>query len=232
MIGIVIQLILSWLLLWIFYKRNLSALGLTPTKERLTNFIIFFLITAALCSTGFLIKIYWGEQHWSLNPELSGSMIFEGVWWNIKSVLFEELIFRGALLYILIKKMGSSRAIIISSIAFGIYHWFSFGIIGSLIPMTVVFIMTGAMGILLAYAYWKRLSLYIPIAIHLGWNITQIFIFSQGPLGKGVFITEGTKKFETGSYLIFFASTFLPIILVFLINYLLLNRQKQTNINS
>lgn len=229
MLGILVQLAISWIIAWLLVKRNLSVLGFYPTRQRITDFVLFFLLTAAFCASGFLMKMYFGKQQWLLNPKLSANLIFEGALWNIKSVLFEELIFRGVLLFILIKKLGALKAIILSAIAFGIYHWFSFGIIGNPIQMLIVFIITGTMGLLLAYGYAKTFSLYVPIAIHLGWNLTQIFIFSQGPIGNGLFIPPRQGEFRTNSYVIFFMVTFLPMLLTLLVNYLLIRKHKQAN---
>src|SRR4029078_9126898 len=102
MLGILVQLIISRLLVWLFEKGNLSFLGFYPTKRRLLDFAIFFLITVACCSTGFFLRMYFGRAHWELNPLLTANAILKAVWWNIKSVLFEELIFRGAIFYILL----------------------------------------------------------------------------------------------------------------------------------
>ena len=226
MLGIIVQLAISWLLAWFFEKKNLSVLGFRPAKERLLGFLLFFLISAAICSAEFLMKLYFGKQHWHLNPDLSFKLIAEGVWWNVKSVLFEELIFRGVLLYILIRKLGISKGIIISAIAFGIYHWFSFGVIGNPTAMIFVFIVTGIMGLLLAYAYTKTFSLYIPIGIHLGWNLTNLFVFSQGVIGNGLFVPDNPQPFRTGSYFIFFLVTYLPMISLFVTDYFLLKRRK------
>lgn len=229
MLGIIVQLAISWLLAWFFEKKNLSVLGFRPTKDRLLGFLLFFLISAAICSTEFVMKLFFGKQQWHLNPDLSFQLIAEGVWWNIKSVLFEELIFRGVLLYILARKLGVSKAIIISAIAFGIYHWFSFGVIGNPMAMIIVFIITGIMGLLLAYGYTKTFSLYIPIGIHLGWNLTNLFVFSQGVIGDGVFVQDIRQPFRTDSLIIFFLVTYLPMISLFVIDYLLLKRRKQVN---
>ena len=79
----------------------------------------------------------------------------EGLWWNIKSVLYEELIFRGVLFYILIKKLGALKALIISSVAFGIYHWFTYEILGNVPAMIYVFFFTGVVGMLYGYGYIK-----------------------------------------------------------------------------
>jgi len=228
MLGIIVQLALSWLIIWLFEKNDLRVLGLFPSKRRLLDFVLFFFITAACCASGFFLKMYFFNQQWIINPKISFALIAEGVWWNIKSVAFEELIFRGVLLYILIKKLGPTKAIIISAIAFGIYHWFSFGIIGNAVEMIYVFIITGIMGLVYAYGYAKSFSLYIPAAIHLGWNMTQGVVFSDSILGDQLFVpADKTISTNTDSYFIFFTILLVPVISAWVINYILLKRRKQ-----
>ncbi len=229
MIGILVQLILSWVIIWVTERKNLSVLGFRPTASRLTGFFFFFFLSALICASGFFLKMIFGDQQWKLNPNTSLGFILSGTWWNIKSVLFEELIFRGVLLYILIKRVGSSKAMLISAAAFGIYHWFSFGVLGDPVQMIMVFFITGLMGLVLAYGYAKTFSLYIPIAIHFGWNLTQVFIFSGGPLGDGLFVPTKPGGFRTDSYLVFFVVTFLPLLLVLTINYILIRKQHQVS---
>jgi membrane protease YdiL (CAAX protease family) len=226
MIGIIVQLAISWLLVWRFEKKDLSVLGFRPTKQRVVDFVLFFLITAACAVAGFLMRMYFGER-WELSPVFSIKLLAEGLWWNIKSVLFEELIFRGVIFYILIKRLGAAKAIIISAIAFGIYHWFSFEIIGNVKQMIFVFIITGIMGILYGYGYAKTFSLYIPCAIHLGWNFTRNFIFSEGQIGNGVLITAKPEHTATVSYFVYFFVIYFPIVCAIVINFLLLKRKKQ-----
>jgi membrane protease YdiL (CAAX protease family) len=152
------------------------------------------------------------EQRWQLNPDWTVQLIADGVWFNIKSVLYEELIFRGALFYILIKKVGATKAIWISSTAFGMYHWFSQGSLGEPIPMLITFVVTGTMGLVLAYGYTKTQSLYVPIAIHFGWNVVQQVVFSNGPIGKRL-LTEVLPQPEvTVSYFTFFFMQLFPIV--------------------
>jgi uncharacterized protein len=227
MAGIIVQLAISWLIIWFFEKGNLGFLGLYPSKTRLPDFILFFFITAICCACGFFLKMYFAKQQWQLNPNITPALVLNGIWWNIKSVLFEELIFRGVLLYILIKKLGHTKAIIISATAFGIYHWFSQNAFGSPVQMTITFFVTGTMGLLLAYGYSKTFSLYIPIAIHLGWNVTQQFIFSDGPIGNQLFVEILPRPEITVSYLIFFIILLLPMLCMFIINWGLLKRRKQ-----
>lgn len=212
MIGILFQLALSWLLVWLFDRSNLSVLGLVPTKVRLQHFAIFFLIAAAFSASGFGLKMWLAEQRWQLNPAWTSTLIADGIWFNIKSVLYEELIFRGALFYILIKKFGTTKAIWVSSTAFGMYHWFSQGSLGNPMAMLITFVVTGAMGLVLAFGYYKTQSLYLPIAIHLGWNGVQQVMFSNGPIGKQLLIEVLPQPEVTISYFSFFFMQLFPIV--------------------
>lgn len=223
--GIIVQLAITWLLAWLFEKKGLGVLGLRPTKTRVLDFLLFLLVTAACATSGFLMRMYFGER-WMLNPELDLKLFTAGLWWNIKSILFEELIFRGVILYILIKRLGTAKAILISAIAFGIYHWFTYESWGNSGLMAWIFIITGLMGVVFAFGYSKTFSLYIPCAIHLGWNFTNNFIFSEGQIGKGVFIPMKTPE-VTVNYFTYYVVMYLPMASAMLINYWLIWRRKQ-----
>ncbi len=227
MIGIIVQLAISWLIVWLYEKGNLSFLGLMPTKKRLRDFTIFFLITAACSVSGYLLKMLIAKQSWVLNPAINTGAILEGVWFTVKSVLFEELIFRGVLLYILIKKLGGTKAIIISAVAFGVYHWFSHELWGNPAQMAIEFVITGIMGLVLAYGYAKSFSLFIPIAIHLGWNIVQMIVFCGNTIGSQLLVEVMPGPVVTISYLSYFMMLFLPVVGCWLINAWLLRRYKQ-----
>lgn len=227
MLGIIVQLAISWLLVWLFEKGNLGFLGFFPTKRRLLDFGIFFIITALCCSSDFFMRMLFAKQEWELNPAFSFTLLFSGIWWNIKSVMFEELIFRGVLFYILIKKLGATKAIIISAIGFGIYHWYSFEVIGDIKQMVIIFFITGIMGLLYAYGYAKTFSLYIPCAIHLGWNLTRSFIFSEGNIGNQLFVQVKPVPEVNVSYFIYFMILLFPMLSALLINFWLLKKRKQ-----
>jgi len=227
MLGILVQLALSWLILWLFQKKNLRVLGFYPAQKRLAYFALLFVITALFCASGFFMKMLFAKQQWTLNPALTVQLVWEGIWWNLKSVLFEELIFRGAIFYVLLKRIGQGKAILVSAIGFGIYHWFSFGILGNPAQMVIVFFVTGSMGLLLAYGYAKSLSLLIPIAIHFGWNYTQQAIFSSGPIGKQLFIPAIPHAAMNVSYFVFFSILLLPMISMLLINYWIIRNMEQ-----
>ena len=228
MLGIFVQLAISWLLIWLFEKKDLGVLGLWPTGKRIADFGLFFIVTALCAASACLIRIYFAKETWALNPAFNFNLLLNGLWYNIKSVLYEELIFRGVLLYIMIKRLGAFKAMLISSIAFGIYHWFTFEILGNISQMIIIFFITGIMGLIYAYGYAKTFSLYIPIAIHLGWNFTNGFVFSQGNIGKGVFIVTH-QPVITVSWATWFLVIYFPMIAAMVVNFFLIRRHKQAS---
>ncbi len=115
-----------------------------------------------------------------------------GSFWILKAVVLEELVFRGALLYLLIKYLGAVRACLVSSLLFGIYHWFSYEVFGSrLVLMIYILLVTGAGGWMFSYAFAKTKSLYAPIGLHLGWNLVTAVVFSSGPIGTQLLVQQG-----------------------------------------
>ncbi|MDY2588181.1 CPBP family intramembrane glutamic endopeptidase [Winogradskyella aquimaris] len=191
MIGILVALALSWLLLHLIERKTILALGFLPIHKRLKQFLIGFLITGILCLLVQYLESYLKSSTWILNKSITRGIILKSFWWDLKSVLTEELIFRGALLYILIQKIGSRKSILISAVAFGIYHWFSYGVLGNVMAMILVFIGTGLMGYAWAWAFSKTRSIMLPFGLHLGWNFVYNTIFSKGPLGDLLLVSKG-----------------------------------------
>jgi uncharacterized protein len=225
MIGILVQLALSYLLVWLFERGSLSFYGLTPLMRRFRVAAFFCLLAALCCASGFLLRINLGGESWGLNPSFDRLMLWKGIWWNLKSVFFEELIFRGVLLYILILKLGTLKAMLISSIAFGIYHWFSMEVFGNPGQMIIVFFVTGLMGFVYAFAYVRTGSILTPAAIHFGWNFTQGFIFSSGPTGNGLLILLDQPVVNV-SWFAYLMIMYFPMLSVIALNLLLLRRWK------
>ena len=192
MIGSIIVICISLVLLKIF-KIDFSAFGYKPTLERLKSFGIGFAVSAIVCAIYFLLIIKTLDYEVMVNKNYNVNEFLLGAWWTFRSVLMEELLFRGALLIIAIKYLGKHKACLISSIIFGIYHWFSYNVFGNLMPMMHTFLLTFIGGLMFAYAFTETRSIYLPIALHFGWNLFTITIFSEGPLGDQLLITSGGK---------------------------------------
>ena len=206
MLGVIVVFALSWLLLWLFSREHITVLGIIPNGRRLKEFSIGLILMALFCMINLLGQAYFREITYVRNPDYGFWESLNGVWWTYKAALFEELIFRGALLYLLIKKTGINWACLISAIAFGIYHWFSYQMFGrGLIPMIYVFLLTGAAGWMFAYAFARTRSIYAPLGLHFGWIVISIVVFSEGPLGNSLFVIEG-EAVELGGWeqLLFF----------------------------
>lgn len=192
MLGVVVVFMVSWIVLWFIAKEHITILGFKPTAQRLNEFAIGFIFMAICCVINFLGQAYFKEISYVLNPDYGWSDALSGTVWTARAALFEELIFRGAILYLLIKRLGIVKACIIAAIAFGIYHWFSYEMFGrGLVPMTYVFLLTGSAGWMFAYAFAKTKSLYAPFGLHFGWILVSIVGFSDGPLGTQFFMPQG-----------------------------------------
>lgn len=203
MIGIVVELILSWLLLWFLCRKHLSVLGFAPTGSRRQDFAAGLFGAAVLCCVYYLLQMLGGSR-WGFNGNVTAKGLVAAAWWMVISVLYEELIFRGAPLYIAIRKWGEAKACLLSAACFGVYHWFSYNAFGNPVPMVYVFLLTGFTGWALARAFAKTGSLYLPVALHLGWNLVAGAVLSNGPLGRQLLLKAGGHQPQGGLSLLIF----------------------------
>jgi hypothetical protein len=86
--------------------------------------------------------------------------------------------------------------------------------------MTMLFSFTFVMGLLLAYAFVRTGSILVPLAIHLGWNLTQNFIFPDGPFGGPLLVKVLPLQLEvTVSYFVFFMVFLFPELSAILLDF-------------
>lgn len=192
MLGALVAVLISWLLFRVTVKEPLTVLGIVPNKRRLQEGLVGLLFMAGIALINFLWQAHFKEITYQLNPEYGLGRIFGGTFWVFQAVIFEELIFRGALLYLLIRYIGVVKACLLSSVVFGVYHWFSYGVFGErLILMIYIFLVTGCGGWMFAIAFAKTKSLYAPTGLHFGWNFVTAIIFSAGPIGNQLLLQQG-----------------------------------------
>ena len=197
-IGALVSLILSWLILRFVAKEPLTVLGIVPNKRRLLELGAGMLFMATIAVINFLWQAQVKGVHYEVNPDFGLGQLLGGTYWIFSAVLYEELIFRGALLYLLIRYLGAIKGCLISSIAFGVYHWFSYEVFGErLILMAYIFFVTGAGGWMFAYAFAKTQSLYAPIGLHMGWNLVTAVVFSSGPIGPQWLVEQGEASYPS-----------------------------------
>ncbi len=187
MLGILVILVVSWLLLHFAVKKDLLVLGFTPVPKRLLEFFLGILFMIILLFIVAAADTWWYQFKWQEQETFSLALFGNSIWYYLKAVLTEDLVFRGAILYILVKKLGPKVGISLSAIAFGIYHWFSFGLFNdeiNIVFLSYVFITTGLMGFAWAYTFVKTQSIIMPLGMHLGWNQAQAFFYPNQPYGE------------------------------------------------
>lgn len=227
MLQIVALLAVSWFLTWLIEKRGLRVLGLWPGRYSFTYAGILFIVSALLAASAFLLRMYIAQEAYAPAQTLTAQSVLLETWYQFRTVLTEELLCRGALLYILIKRIGQVKAIVISSGLFAILHWINAGVWGNPGMMFLVFAFTFTMGLLLAYAYARTFSLLIPFAIHFGWNLVQNYIFPGTSTGNHIFILVEPPPVVTISYVAFYAMYLLPKIAVLVVDYMIVKRHRQ-----
>lgn len=190
---VLLLLLVSWFLLFLEGK-DLTALGFNAPRARIIQCAVGFLAAGAVVVIQQLTASAASGVPWVVNSDLSTALVFHVLRLNIISVLYEELLFRGYLLYQLIRWLGRRRAVVLGGAAFGIYHWFSYGVLGQPVPMIWVFFLTGGFGLMLAAAFAKTRSLAAPVGLHLGWNLVAYLGFSHGPFGPGIFVPANASE--------------------------------------
>jgi len=198
MIGIIL-IAVSWALLR-FEGKGLDTLGFNQPGLRLRQFAAGFLVTglaAAAQQIGFALSL--GDS-WQLHPQLNLGTVLGQLRWTLNSVLYEEMLFRGYLLYLAIRFLGERGGVWLGAAAFGIYHWFTFGVLGNPVAMIYVLLLTGSFGGMCAYAYARTKSVAAPIGLHLGWNLITYTVFSAGPTGAAILLpaSGATRLKATG----------------------------------
>jgi hypothetical protein len=107
----------------------------------------------------------WDFEPWRQAPILSSVMRVLAV--AVAGPVLEELVFRGMLFGLLLRtRLGAAGAILLTSLAWAPLHWdYSW---------QVIFIIFGE-GLILGLARWRTGSLYVPIGLHIAWNLYAVW---------------------------------------------------------
>lgn len=129
------------------------------------------LVVGAIAVVGRVEWLGWGAV-----PTAVGSVGF----WIVVGV-GEELIFRGVLFRIVEERGGTWIALLVTSVVFGGVH-----LTNPDATVTGAVAIAAEAGILLGAAYVLTRSLWLPIGIHIGWNLAQGTLFGAQVSGSGV----------------------------------------------
>jgi len=223
MLGLLVIIVISWGLLYLIEKKHITVLGIVPNPKHLTQFLIGFVFIIVLNLLWVFIETTIKSVVWE-TKSINYGLIYHSFIYHLRSALTEDLVFRGAILYLLIQKIGPRKAIVISAVIFGIYHVFSYGMTSDrVIPIIYVILTTGFTGYVWAYAFDKTKSIAIGLGFHLGYNLLMTCFYPSQPYGELLFTQVSRVNFSEWNELYFaLLKGFFPsIITLFFIRILL-----------
>ena len=225
MLGLLVIIVVSWVLLHFIEKKNIEALGIIPYGKHIIQFLIGMLFIMLINFLTIYIESIVLTVDWELNSSINYKLIFESFIYHLRSALTEDLVFRGAILYILISRLGAKWAILISAFFFGIYHVFSYGMTGDrIVPILYVILITGFAGYVWAYTFNKTKSIMMALGFHFGSNLVMSFFYPSQPYGELIF-TELSRVNLTsewnGLYFSLFKGLFPSIMMLAFVKLLL-----------
>ena len=209
-------------------------MGFLPISKRSIQFIIGFFFSLLLNGLIVWTQAEVLQLEWRLQDTVEISAIVQSLWYHFTSALTEELVFRGAILYILFTRFKTTYALLITAFAFGIYHWFSYGMLGGrLVPLIYVLITTGFIGYVWGYAFVKTKSIALAFGLHVGWNFLTTLCMEATPYGELIFESSGgITPSETTELLVPLAKGLLPPLIMLLFIKLYVRKTKtEVNIN-
>lgn len=200
--SVIAALIATWLMGLLFKSVQISDFGLHKLS-RLPHFIVGTVIGVGMIGITLMLINQFGVL--SLNPDFRFSLsvmqfaLIGGVSLN---AIAQEIVFRGYFFTTLHKKYSSSIAIIVSSLIFVVVHA---GVFSEPWPESAI----GASnlflaGVLMSVAYLRTQSLWLPIGLHIGWNLSQALLnleVTGQTLARGgpLFILEGPTILTGGN---------------------------------
>jgi membrane protease YdiL (CAAX protease family) len=124
---------------------------------------------------GIIIAILWLLGVYHVTGWNSWTVIITALVLNLPSGFLQELFFRGVVFRIVNESLGTVLALVISALLFGLIHLFS-----AHATLTSTLSIATEAGVLLAAAYLLTGRLWLPIGIHIGWDMANDGIFGVG----------------------------------------------------
>jgi len=173
-IGITISVVLArhW-----YDRRSFQSLGLTWDAVARRDLLVGILIAGALMGAIFLTEWAFGWLSVSglaTQPNQAGLIVNLGYWAAIFIMVgwYEELLFRGYAMQNLTEGLGPQVGLFVSSALFALAHFGNPNITwGAILGLLVS-------GYFLAFGYMRTRQLWLPVGLHIGWNLFEGPIFS------------------------------------------------------
>ena len=162
-----------WLTGW-----SADSLGLRISQRRLLDFAGGAALGTAMVLAVILPFELMTEVHWQRNQQVTTGLWMGGLWFYLKSSIFEELVFRGYGFLRLIEAIGFGWAQAVIALLFAVYHTVNVGM-----PLVPALLFTGLGSLLFGYAFRRSCGVMLPIGVHGAWNFWQEQL--TGSSGRG-----------------------------------------------
>lgn len=175
-------------------KQSLASLGLAYDGDSLTRVAYGAGVALGCVTLVFLLGVLFGlvEVRRSKLSEDCVSclpLFLGGVMDFFTAAVFEEIIFRGYVFYLLYNAGGVQAAVIGSAVVFSVAHLIKHPSIPAMYVLNAIIF-----GILAAVCRHYTGSLWLPIGLHFGWNVVSGPIFGLPYSGRtydrGVVVSE------------------------------------------
>lgn len=187
-------------------RQSLITLGLNYDGESLTRMSIGAAISLSCVTVVFLMGVLMGyikvrPSRLSEDAVSSLPLFLGGLVDFFTAAVFEEIIFRGYVYFLLLQAGGIYAAIIGSAVVFSTAHLIKHA------NMPLMYVLNAFLfGIVAAVCRYTTCSLWLPIGLHFGWNVVSGPIFGLPYSGRnyerGVVASEvsGPAWLTGGSY--------------------------------
>jgi membrane protease YdiL (CAAX protease family) len=222
-------LVAAWLMVRFVDRRPFVSLGFAR-KHAARDSVIGLTVGLGMMATCAAILYVIGWATWSTDGSFAGSALAIATLAMLLNTVTQEVLVRGYVQQTLQSQFGTLAGVIVSSVFFLALHLGAIG--GQLLPALSLF----SAGVLLATCYAVTGELWLPIALHFGWNVLQGPVLGQAVSGQELdagnellkmngpeFITGGKFGIEGG--LIAVAITILGTPLILFIYHRLLSRK-------
>ena len=164
----------SYLMLRIFHRKPLAAIGLYVRRSAVREFWLGGFIAVLMQSLVFLVQwsAGWVSLDWRDLPSQGFLLVLVlGGLYFLLVAAFEEVVFRGSAFQSLVQGMSFVPATLVMAVLFSLAHASNpnasaFGLIN-----------VGLAALWLSVAYFKTRGLWLPIGLHFGWNFAQSTLF-------------------------------------------------------
>ena len=164
---------------------SMGALGLALDSRRLREFACGVAITAILFTAAALARAAWIGAPWQFQGRAGILGALAGLPVAFLLMAGEELVFRGYGFRQLIAATGARMAVVMSAIAFGVYHLAQtgFGMWG--IGAFWVVALPALGGLVFSLAFIRTGGMAMPLGLHLGGNWIQASVLRLGEAPHG-----------------------------------------------